>query len=69
MDVMSTDNGQKDASFQEDPEYYNFSCLSTEETWNSLDAQAREVSKEVKVSLWRVCVCAFCRIESNQLEF
>ena len=41
--------GMRDASFQQDPEHYEFSCLSAEETWNYLDSQAREASKELKV--------------------
>ena len=49
MDVMNTGDGVTDASFQQDPEHYEFACLSTEETWNFLDAQTREVSKEIKV--------------------
>ena len=49
-DVMSIEGDRHtDASFQRDPEYYHFSCLSTEETWNYLDSQVREVSKELKV--------------------
>lgn len=54
-DVMSAEEGAiRDASFQVDPEYYEFSCLSTEETWNYLDSLARETSKEIKVcpSYW-----------------
>lgn len=39
----------RDASFQEDPEHFDFNCLSTEETWNYLDSQAREASRELKV--------------------
>ena len=40
----------RDASFQQDPEHFDFSCLSSEETWNYLDSQAREASREIKVS-------------------
>ena len=43
--------GPRDASFQSDPEHYEFSCLSIEEAWNFLDAQARDASREVKVQL------------------
>lgn len=52
VDVMATDLDEgevRDASFQVDPEHYEFSCLSTEETWNYLDSLARETSKEIKV--------------------
>ena len=41
----------RDASFQQDPEHFEFGCLSSEETWNYLDSQAREASKEVKVQV------------------
>ncbi len=40
-----------DASFQSDPEYYQFSCLSSEEAWNYLDSQAREASRAIKVGM------------------
>ena len=51
MDVMGSDSGGgvRDASFQEDPEYFEFSCLTAEETWNFLDSQARDVAREIKV--------------------
>ena len=52
FDVMATDEGEvRDASFQIDPEHYEFSCLSSEETWNYLDSLARDTSKEIKVFL------------------
>ena len=41
-----------DATFQLDPEFYLFHCLSTEETWNYLDSQVRDVSQKLKV--WRM---------------
>ena len=44
------DDVARDASFQQDPEHFDFSCLSSEETWNYLDSQAREASREIKVS-------------------
>ena len=55
-DVMSVggEGAARDASFQQDPEFYEFSCLSTEETWNYLDSQVREVSKELKVWRWGI---------------
>jgi hypothetical protein len=46
------DDMVRDASFQQDPEHFDFSCLSSEETWNYLDSQAREASREIKVSHW-----------------
>ena len=49
---MGGEGAVRDASFQQDPEFYEFSCLSTEETWNYLDSQVREVSKELKVRGW-----------------
>lgn len=42
--------GAHDATFQIDPEYYEFTCLSTEEAWNFLDSQARDLSEKLKVS-------------------
>ncbi|XP_064401078.1 E3 ubiquitin-protein ligase ARIH2-like [Halichondria panicea] len=45
---MSCQGTPQDASFQSDPEHYSFSCLSTEETWNYLDAIARVISKTIK---------------------
>lgn len=39
-----------DATFQRDPEFYVFHCLSIEETWNYLDSQVRDVGWELKVS-------------------
>lgn len=48
-DNMDGDDGMvRDASFQQDPEHFEFNCLSSEETWNYLDSQAREASKEIK---------------------
>ena len=44
------DDVARDAAFQQDPEHFDFSCLSSEETWNYLDSQAREASREIKVS-------------------
>lgn len=38
-----------DATFQRDPEFYVFHCLSIEETWNYLDSQVRDVGWELKV--------------------
>lgn len=38
-----------DATFQHDPEYYWYSCLSEEEAWNYLDMQVKAMAKEVKV--------------------
>ena len=46
----------RDVSFQRDPEYFEFSCLSIEETWNFLDSQARDISEKLKVC---TCVCAW----------
>ena len=43
------DDVVRDASFQQDPEHFDFNCLSSEETWNYLDSQAREATKEIKV--------------------
>ena len=45
-----TEDGPYDASFQSDPEHYHFMCLSSEETWNYLDSQARDASKAIKVT-------------------
>ena len=42
--------GTRDATFQMDPEFYEFTCLSTEEAWNFLDSQARDLSEKLKVS-------------------
>lgn len=39
----------RDVSFQRDPEYFEFSCLSTEETWNFLNSRARDVGEQLKV--------------------
>ena len=39
-----------DATFQKDPEYYCFSCLSEEEVWNYLDMQVKDTSRDTKVS-------------------
>ena len=44
----------RDVSFQRDPEYFEFCCLSIEETWNFLDSQARDISEKLKVC---GCVC------------
>ena len=41
--------GATDAAFQDDPEYYWFSCLSEEEAWNFLDMQVKATAKEIKV--------------------
>lgn len=38
-----------DATFQRDPEYYWFSCLSEEEAWNYLDMQVKATARELKV--------------------
>lgn len=49
-DVEADDGtGARDATFQIDPEYYEFACLSTEEAWNFLDSQARDVGEKLKV--------------------
>ena len=70
VDVITMEgSAPRDAAFQKDPEWYEFSCLSSEEVWNYLDAQVREVGREVKVRcglafhsslhvLLCVCVCA-----------
>ena len=44
--------GARDATFQIDPEFYEFTCLSTEEVWNFLDSQARDLSDKLKVSAY-----------------
>lgn len=50
VDVITMEgSAPRDAAFQKDPEWYEFSCLSSEEVWNYLDAQVREVGREVKV--------------------
>ena len=38
-----------DATFQQDPEHYWFSCLSEEETWNYLDMQVKATARDLKV--------------------
>ena len=43
------EEGPCDISFQRDPEHYEFACLSMEEAWNFLDAQACEASRMGKV--------------------
>ena len=55
VDVMSVggEGAVQDATFQDDLEFYEFFCLSTEETWNYLDSQVQEVSRELKVWGWR----------------
>jgi len=47
----------RDVSFQRDPEYFEFCCLSIEETWNFLDSQARDISEKLKVCGHGGCVC------------
>lgn len=47
-----------DATFQRDPEFYVFHCLSIEETWNYLDSQVRDVSWELKVYTQTIGRCA-----------
>ena len=46
------EEGATDASFQEDPEAFDYVCLTTEEVWNYLDTQVRELSKDIQV-----CAC------------
>lgn len=53
-DSMDIDGEMRDASFQQDPEHFEFNCLSKEETWNYLDSQAREASREIKVREYNV---------------
>ena len=43
------EDGATDASFQDDPEHYSFTCLSEEEAWNFLDMQVKDMSREIKV--------------------
>lgn len=43
------DAAATDASFQDDPEHYNFTCLSEEEAWNFLDMQVKDLAREIKV--------------------
>ena len=51
-DVEADDGtGARDATFQIDPEYYEFACLSTEEAWNFLDSQARDVGEKLKLDV------------------
>lgn len=46
---MEEEGEARDVSFQRDPEYFEFSCLSTEETWNFLNSRARDVGEQLKV--------------------
>ena len=46
---MEGEGEARDVSFQRDPEYFEFSCLSTEETWNFLNSRARDVGEQLKV--------------------
>ena len=39
-----------DATFQQNPEHYVFSCLSEEEAWNYLNMQVMATAREIKVS-------------------
>jgi ariadne-2 len=42
------EDGATDASFQDDPEHYSFTCLSEEEAWNFLDMQVKDMAREIK---------------------
>jgi ariadne-2 len=37
-----------DATFQQNPEHYLFSCLSEEEAWNYLDMQVKATARDIK---------------------
>lgn len=47
---LDGEEGPHDASFQCDPEHYQYWCLSSEEAWNFLDSQARDAGRALKVS-------------------
>lgn len=46
---LGEEDAATDASFQKDPEHYQFTCLSEEEVWNYLDMQVRDLTRDIKV--------------------
>lgn len=48
---MLEEDAATDASFQKDPEHYQFTCLSEEEVWNYLDMQVRDLARDLKVGV------------------
>lgn len=49
--MLGEEDAATDASFQKDPEHYQFTCLSEEEVWNYLDMQVRDLARDLKVGV------------------